>query len=113
MAPGKRGSLRDQLINMHSRHPQAGDLFFLPGDERIKLRDLGSVLALFVLAEAEQVRLVLRTPAMEIKPILVDDGLPESLRLVELRSMGKLHSGLPVRGAPAGYPGPVDLQGIF
>src|SRR5690242_10019900 len=59
------------------RLPDLLDLLLGLRDERVELRDLLRVLPLLVLAEAEQVRLVLRTPAVEEQFVLRDDGLPE------------------------------------
>ena len=55
-------------------------------DERVELGDLDGVLPLLVLAEAEQVRLVLRPPAVEEQLVLRDDRLAQRLEL--LRSRG-------------------------
>ncbi len=51
------------------------DLFFEVLNERIELRDVGRVVALFVLAEAEQVRDILRSPAVEVEFIFLQDEL--------------------------------------
>ena len=52
---------------------QLVDLFFQVLDERVKLCNVGGVVALFVFSEAEQVGDVLRTPAMEIEFVLFHD----------------------------------------
>ena len=68
---------------MGDRDAEPGDAFLLLLDERVKQRHLAGVLALLVLAEAEQVRFILRTPAVEVEAVLLDDGGPELLGLVE------------------------------
>src|SRR5947209_156732 len=55
----------NQLVNVLGRRPQPGDLGFLLGDERVEQWDLPGVVPLLVLAEAEEVRLVLGPPAVE------------------------------------------------
>ena len=54
--------------------------------ERVELGDLLRVLPLLVLAEAEQVRLVLRPPAVEEQLVLGDHGLAERFSRLSARS---------------------------
>src|SRR5262245_17053114 len=56
-----------------------GNFFFGLGDERVELGHFLGVLPLLVLAEAEQVRLVLRPPTVEEELILLDHRLAERL----------------------------------
>src|SRR5260370_14082101 len=58
-----------QFVHVRHRHAQRGDFLFLLDDQRIELRNLDRVLPLLVLTEAEQVRLVLWPPAVEIETI--------------------------------------------
>ena len=68
-------------------HAEPGDLRLLGGDERVELGDLAGVLPLLVLAEAEEVRLVLGPPAVEIQLVLGVDRRAEGLDLVELGAL--------------------------
>ena len=52
---------------------QLVDLGLLRRDQLFELGDLSRVVALLVLAEAEEVGRVLRPPAMEVEPVLGDD----------------------------------------
>ena len=69
---------------MRHRLAEPGDLPLLRLDQRVELRDLDRVVALLVLAEAEQVRDVLRPPAVEEEQVLGVDRLAELLDLVAL-----------------------------
>ena len=53
------------------------DLFFQFLNEWIKLRNVPSIIALFMFSEAEQVRDVLRSPAVEVEFILLQQQLPQ------------------------------------
>ena len=63
------------------------DHLFLLGDERIEPRDLDGVVALLVLAEAEQIGVVLRPPAVEEEVVLAVDRGAERLRLIQVRDV--------------------------
>ena len=80
-----------------TRHAQLGDLFFLLRDQRIELRDLEGVLPLLVLAEAEQIRLVLRPPAVEVQVVLGDDRLRAASRPGRTRGRGRASRPRPTR----------------
>src|SRR5712692_4837464 len=64
---------------------QPGNLFFQLLDERVEFRNLPGVLPLLVLAEAEQVGLVLGTPAVKVQTVLLDDYLAQFLSLFKGR----------------------------
>src|SRR5690606_37032297 len=68
--------------------PEAGDLLLGFSHQRIELRDLDGVVALFVLAEAEQVGEVLRPPAVEVELVLLLNRLaePDDGRRLEIES---------------------------
>ena len=70
---------------LFQRLADAFDLVLGLRHERVELGDFLGVLALLVLAEAEQVRLVLRPPAVEEEFVLGDDGLAERFELVSAR----------------------------
>src|SRR5438270_13695477 len=56
---------------------QLRDLSFEFGDDRVELGDLDGILALFVFAEKEDVRVVLRAPAVEVLAVLLVDELAD------------------------------------
>ena len=68
--------MRDRLL-------EPRDDFFLLGDQRVELRDLDGVVALLVLAKAEEIRDVLRPPPIEEQIVLAVDRGPQRLGLVE------------------------------
>src|SRR5579863_1364337 len=90
---------RGQLVEVGPGLAELGDLFFLGGNQRVELRNLATIAALLVFAEAEQVGLVLRPPAVEVEAILGDDGASQLLRLSELRPGAKDDTSLPLLGA--------------
>ena len=52
---------------------QGVNLFFKIGNETFEFRDFTSVVALLVFAETKQVRHVLRSSGIKIKPVFFDD----------------------------------------
>ena len=74
--------LTGQFVDVRHRLSQPGDLLLLGLDERVEQGDLAGVVALLVLAEAEEVRLVLGPPAVEVQLVLGVDRLAEGLDLV-------------------------------
>src|SRR5262245_61968085 len=91
-----------QLVHLGRGYPQFGDLLLLCLDQRVELRDLAGVLALLVLAEAEQVGDVLRPPAVEVQLVLLEDRLAQLLELVVLRAARDRHAPRPVLPAGGG-----------
>ena len=61
---------------------QLGDLAFQLLNQGVELGDLFRVLALLVLAEQEEIGFVLRTPAMEVELVILDDVGPQFLGLL-------------------------------
>src|SRR5579859_7731037 len=61
---------------------QLDDLLLPGGDKGVELGDLAGVVALLVLAKAEEVGFVLRAPAVEVQLVLGDDELAELLLLL-------------------------------
>ena len=93
--PHGRGDPAD-LIFVRHRNAQLSNPGLFGGHERIELRYLDGILALFMLAKAEQVSLVLRTPSIKIQQILFLDCAVQCLRLCEVRSVGQCHAGQPL-----------------
>src|SRR5262249_19892569 len=76
----------DQFVGVNDRPTKAGDFLLEFGDQRVELRYLAGVLPLLVLAEAEEVGLILGPPAVEIELVLLDDRLSQLLGLVQRRA---------------------------
>src|SRR5437764_10366309 len=77
----RAGSLQECL-------PQLLDLRFGLAHERVELGHLLGVLPLLVLAEPEQVRLVLRPPSVEEQLVLLDHGPAERVELRPVERLG-------------------------
>ena len=71
---------------------------FFGGNQGIKLGNLGGILPLLVFAEAEQVGFVLRSPAVEVQAVLVHNGSPQPLSLVEFGPVGDCDAMGPLTG---------------
>src|SRR5262245_53655734 len=65
-----------------------------------------------MLAEAEEIGLVLRPPAVEVQLVLVDHCLAQPLDLVELRPGADRHAGVPLLSGAGCYATTVDLESI-
>ena len=68
-------------LALHAAHwlAKRRDFVFFSLDEWIELRNLPRVLSLFMFAEEEQIRVVLRAPAMEEQFVLFQNGLAQLL----------------------------------
>ena len=89
----------DQFINVRDRPFSRAISCSFASTSGSNERDLAGVVPLLVLAEAEQVRLVLGTPAVEVEAVLGDDRLAELLGLFHIGIEGAIHP--PVRHSPA------------
>src|SRR5262245_1375798 len=104
---------RPDLVGAGNRDDEAGDLGLPGSDERVELRYLAGVLALLVLAEAEEVRLVLRPPAVEEQLVLDDDHLAQGLRLLEFGPAYEPYPAGPLGGAGRDDLLAVDRQDVL
>ena len=76
----------NQLVDMLHRLAKDGDLAAPGLDQGVELRHLDGVVPLLVLAEPEEVRVVLRPPAMEEEEVLGIDDFSKLLDLILLRA---------------------------
>ena len=83
---GLIGSI-DEFDRVLRRLSQPRDFLLLSPHQRIKLRNLFRILALLMFAKKKEVRVVLRTPAMEEKLVLLENRIAQLRRLLDLRAM--------------------------
>ena len=87
---------------------QTDDLGFLGGDQGVERGEFGGVLALFVFPEAEQICLILRSPAVEIQEVLAVDRFAEGLNLILVGISGNDGSSRERWQVPAGEFAAID-----
>ena len=92
----------NQFVDSRQRFLDSGDLFLTAFDQGSEPFDLGSMMTPLIATKEMDIGSVLRSKPKEVLAILVDDRLPESFGLLQVRACLNLDTLGPIRRAGAG-----------